>query len=76
MKKRVGITADENKREAYFNRKYWGLHKWKIRESGLGLIQAQWLENNLIREGYERIPESEDFNCGGYIVFTFEGGLS
>ena len=68
----VGITSDENKRESFFRRKYFGLHNWNIRQRGLSRAQAKWHEDIYIRDGYERTEESEDFGPGiNFIVYTF-----
>ena len=72
MKHRVGITSELEKREDYWQGQYPSLKNWEIQAVGLTYEQAQAMENNFIKRGYEGSPGGQPVPGYVYMVYTFK----
>ena len=72
MGKRVGMTQDIQQRQADWRREYPSLHNWIVRATHLTYEQAQKMEEDYIRQGYEGSPGGPYAPGNVWSVYTFE----
>ena len=70
--RRVGITQNVPQRQAHWRAVYPSLRDWQIIGSGLTYRQAQDIENQYLRKGFDGHPGGLKRPGSDYAVYTFE----
>ena len=68
---RVGITTRPDQRKAQWRSIYPGLRDWQIIQTALSYDQAQALENEFVKQGFDGSPGGPRMGGYNYSVYTF-----
>ena len=69
---RVGISQNIPQRQKHWRSVYPRLYNWTLIKCGLTYRQAQDIENQYLRKGFDGHPGGQPKEGKGYCVYTFQ----